>query len=111
MIEPIRETTWRTDAAAPHMLFAKPPAWMSRGKCAVRHADSSAYLRWDEVSSSKAEQAAKDAAIICSGCPVKELCLSAALAAEGDVTARHRYGIYGGKTPAQRAQIAKESVS
>jgi len=41
---------------------------------------------------------------VCKGCPVRRLCLEFALAVE--TTEEKRYGIYGGKTPNERAEIA-----
>ena len=46
------------------------------------------------------------AAALCTGCPVARQCLALALAAEGDVAPRYRFGLYAGTTPAQRWLIA-----
>lgn len=41
----------------------------------------------------------------CQRCPVTAQCLALAMKAEGDATARHRYGTYGGLSPAQRREL------
>lgn len=45
---------------------------------------------------------------VCVGCPVREQCLELALRAEADGL---RYGVFGGLTPRQRAQVAKGKAS
>lgn len=42
---------------------------------------------------------------ICDTCPIRDVCLEYALSRETD-SARHRYGMWGGKTPSERASIA-----
>ena len=46
------------------------------------------------------------AAALCTGCPLARQCLALALAAEGTVAPRYRFGIYAGSTPGQRWLIA-----
>lgn len=42
---------------------------------------------------------------VCAVCPVKDLCLSVALAYEVGTPARYRAGVWGGKTPFERADL------
>lgn len=42
---------------------------------------------------------------ICRGCPMALDCLEVALAAEGGATAKTRYGVFAGTTPAQRRRM------
>ena len=42
---------------------------------------------------------------VCASCPVAEVCLWSAMAAELGVPVGHRYGIFGGTTPSQRARM------
>lgn len=48
----------------------------------------------------------KHAKSICAACPVRELCLRAAMAAEAGRGKNNRYGIFGGLTPGQRHTLA-----
>lgn len=50
----------------------------------------------------------REAKRICMGCPVRRACLEAALAEEGTAAASHRYGVWGGCSPRERADIAKQ---
>jgi WhiB family redox-sensing transcriptional regulator len=43
---------------------------------------------------------------ICQECPARYACLADQLAREGRSRVENRWGIYGGKTPEQRARIA-----
>ena len=47
---------------------------------------------------------------VCEACPVKRPCLDYALASERDATTWTRHGMYGGLTPDQRADLAKETT-
>ena len=44
---------------------------------------------------------------ICSACPVRVECATEALEREGDAHWRDRYGIWGGLSPRERAQLAQ----
>ena len=72
-------------------------------------------MRWDEKAACKSadteiffgkwfEAKAKS---ICAECPVKTLCLQAALDMEGGEPRNLRYGVRGGKTPTERWRISK----
>lgn len=54
---------------------------------------------------------AREAKRICLGCPVRRLCLTEALAEEGDLSASHRHGVLGGCSPQERADIAKQRTA
>lgn len=45
------------------------------------------------------------ALMLCSACPVRAFCLNAVLEREGRLTADNRYGIWGGMTPLDRADL------
>ncbi|OCI31069.1 WhiB family transcriptional regulator [Oerskovia enterophila] len=49
-----------------------------------------------------------DARKICAGCPVAALCLQAAFETESRSDAAIRYGMFGGKTPAERAAALRK---
>lgn len=51
------------------------------------------------------------AVAICDTCPVADQCLTEALTDEGTLGARHRYGIRGGLTPAQRHTLSRANRS
>lgn len=42
-------------------------------------------------------------------CPARESCLMWQLQYEGDLSARGRYGVYGGLNPDERARLAKKN--
>ncbi|MFJ3923066.1 WhiB family transcriptional regulator [Streptomyces sp. NPDC090022] len=44
---------------------------------------------------------------ICRRCPVIEECLAEAMRQEGTASHSHRYGVWGGLSPAERADLAK----
>lgn len=50
----------------------------------------------------------ENAISVCNGCPVRSQCLELALTAEADGAAR--FGIFGAKTPVQRARMANKGV-
>lgn len=84
------------------LTFAKPPSWTESAKCTKdaefgKKKDKRYDL--DYMSEEKAQE-------LCAGCPIIEACLSAAMETEGDLTARNRYGIWGGTTPKMRAAMA-----
>lgn len=54
----------------------------------------------------RADYATRKAKQICNACPVKAQCLDVALSNER--TSRYRWGIWGGLTPAERDEVAKE---
>ncbi|MFE1321651.1 WhiB family transcriptional regulator [Kitasatospora phosalacinea] len=48
------------------------------------------------------------AAAICnSSCPVRQRCLEVAMVAEGAAEKGYRFGVFGGLTPAERANLAR----
>lgn len=46
---------------------------------------------------------------LCRECKMRAPCLQVALKAEGSLSARGRYGIFGGKTPAERKKISLQA--
>jgi hypothetical protein len=51
--------------------------------------------------------AAKD---ICSGCPVRQLCLEDAMRQEGGIATEARHGIRAGLTPAERYSLHRQTT-
>ena len=47
---------------------------------------------------------------VCSRCPVKAACLTAALEAEADGAASARFGMFGGLSPAERAKLVGQRI-
>jgi len=75
------------------------PAWTADGLCAQTDPDEF----FPEKGQSDKTRAAKR---ICAMCPVAQQCLDEALAAEGDRSASHRFGVWGGYGPGERAELA-----
>jgi WhiB family redox-sensing transcriptional regulator len=48
---------------------------------------------------------------ICNGCVALDVCLEFALAIEATTGRTGRHGVFGGKTPRQRAEIARRRAS
>lgn len=61
----------------------------------------------DGGSPSGTPEAWAPAAAICATCPLVDPCLARALDAEGTNGARSRFGMWGGKTPDERAELAR----
>ncbi|WP_346764989.1 WhiB family transcriptional regulator [Streptomyces sp. A1277] len=74
---------------------------IEEGICAQTYPD----LFFPEKGEAGKTRAAKG---ICFVCPVRRACLEEALAEEGTVAASHRYGVLGGCSPRERADIAKQ---
>lgn len=64
-----------------------------------------------ELSEGKTAAARRNAAEViaefCNVCPLRADCLAHAMNTEQDLTDMYRFGIQGGKTPAQRASLAR----
>lgn len=73
--------------------------WEERALCRTPKADPA----WWEAQSQSAEAAI--ARSWCARCPVTAQCLALAMRAEGRAAAGHRYGIYGGRTGAERRAL------
>lgn len=71
--------------------------WVTKAECR----DTDPELFFPEHS----QDAAAEAMRICGRCPVKGLCLNAAMKAEGSRVAVSRFGIFGGTLPQQRAYM------
>lgn len=52
-----------------------------------------------------------EAAEICARCPVAQVCLDDEMAYEGKMGMDMRHGMYGGLTPAQRYELARDTAS
>lgn len=76
--------------------LAVPAGWTTRALC-LDH-----YALYDEsVGLNPGEAAAR-----CAGCPVIAECLAAAMAEEHNLSAGNRYGVRGGLSPKERADLA-----
>lgn len=74
--------------------------WMTRALCRSNALDAEVWFP-----DSRGEDS--EAVAICRRCPVARQCLEHALRLEPpQATGRERFGIFGGLTPAQRAQVA-----
>lgn len=83
---------------------ATPPEWMKDAWCAPEwpHPDGRLHASpWDQDKTSD-----EKAAELCADCPVIAECLASAMAEEGSLTARNRYGVRGGLGPEGRARLA-----
>lgn len=80
-------------------ILGLPPEWTREAACLDD------WKAWDE-----AETNPSLAHQLCAACPVRDLCLSAALAEEGMVSARERAGVRGGLTPWERYRLARGDV-
>lgn len=76
------------------------PAWTEHGLCAQTDPDQ---FFPDKGQADKTRTAKR----ICQNCPVRELCLDAAMATEGDRSVSGRFGVWGGKSPKERSRLAK----
>ena len=77
------------DAPSPPCATTDPEVWFPE----IRHAGPDRYFH---------------ALMGCRTCPFTAARLEIALAAEGDVQAKMRFGMYGGKTPSERSAIARD---
>lgn len=82
------------------------PAWMREGACTGEGAEA----LWRTLENATKEAVAK-AKAVCNGCPVREECLQFELRMEQSpggkpVPASFRHGVWGGKTPRERYEIA-----
>lgn len=101
-IVPRNEITPRSNTGRT-MTLAKPPSWMANAK----PCDDAEFARGKERDKKydRDRMSESKATALCAGCPIMEQCLEMALKAEGDVTARNRYGVWGGTTPAMRVKV------
>ncbi|WP_301373562.1 WhiB family transcriptional regulator [Streptomyces xanthophaeus] len=82
------------------MIWPAVPAWTAYGVCAQTDPD--------EFFPEKGEaDKTRTAKRICLSCPVRQLCLDAAMASEGNRSASGRFGVWGGKSPKERTRLAK----
>lgn len=75
------------------------PGTQARAACSAAWANPDWWF-----SGQAAERALAQA--LCDGCPLAQQCLALALAGEGTVAPRYRFGLYAGTTPTQRWRIA-----
>ncbi|WP_327169515.1 WhiB family transcriptional regulator [Streptomyces subrutilus] len=76
------------------------PAWTADGMCAQTDPDEF----FPEKGESDKTRAAKR---ICQSCLVREQCLDAAMASEGNRSASGRFGVWGGYSPKERVRLAQ----
>lgn len=92
---------WRarhqTDTTPP---TAPPSAWQTRAAC------RGAELGWFIPDDNAVAPSYARGRALCARCPVREACLTDAMDREGNTAADHRAGLWGGLSPAQRANLA-----
>lgn len=81
-------------------------SWRDRAACR-RYSP----LLWFAEGASEQDQYITSVAVgVCETCPVRLQCLAFALTLEGGATVNGRHGVYGGKTPEQRASVYKRRM-
>jgi hypothetical protein len=95
----------------PTLTMARPDGATQDAKCLNSgRANDNALWKTEKDPYDQDYRTQKNAALIaeklCEGCPIKDWCLAEAMSAEGDVNGRNRYGVRGGMTPNQRAELA-----
>jgi len=79
----------------PGATLAKSDPWQERAACA----DTDPELFFQSLGNNPFGGAFS----LCSGCPVRDACLTAAMSAEEGLSANLRFGMFGGMTPSDRA--------
>lgn len=77
--------------------------WQLRGRCN----EVGTEMFFPEKGMSSNSKTIRSLLRVCAECPVKDECLEAALAFEGDAPRDMRHGIWGGTTPGQRHRMVK----
>jgi WhiB family redox-sensing transcriptional regulator len=79
-----------------------PDEWRTRAACRGKATAYDDPWHPDGQGVKAREHAAK---ALCSPCPVRAECLAYALQFEGELHAESRFGVFGGKTPSERAKL------
>lgn len=79
-----------------------PDEWRTRAACRGK---ATAYDDPWHPEGQGASQRERDAKALCSPCPVRAECLAYALTFERELAAESRFGVFGGKTPEERARL------
>lgn len=82
------------------LVLCTPPEWTKQAGCLDQRD------LFDLAFNSRKRGVVERARLACFTCPVVDECLAQAMTAEHGLTARHRYGVCGGKTPRERAAMA-----
>lgn len=77
---------------------------MRQPSCADSSPGSDRIFFAEGVGAAQLHEMAKE---VCRSCPLIAECLEMALKAEGARSARSRWGVFGGRTPSERARIAR----
>lgn len=77
------------------------PSWMAQAACAGRDQTEWFPARGDSYTEARAT---------CEGCEVRADCLAHALDVEGDAGPTHRFGLWGGLSPVERARLASSAA-
>ena len=85
--------------------LAPEPNWREQALCARLDTDPDDWFPSPRHGPVVADPAARNLAETCGHCPVRETCLALALAYEAGQPREYRFGIWGGKTPRQRAAM------
>ncbi|MEV8324603.1 WhiB family transcriptional regulator [Kitasatospora sp. NPDC056731] len=85
-------------------------SWWEQATCLAENAANDLFYP-KSYSSSEGLAQIDEALGYCSRCPVRDRCLAEELAKEGTISEKYRYGVRGGKTPAERAALSKSLLT
>lgn len=100
-VAPRSVTRWRTSHQMPAAYTEQPERWQEQALC--REYD---VLLFFPPEDDGRLQSYSEAKAICAACPVRALCLEAAMTREGNAAHHFRAGVWGGLTPNQRGALA-----
>lgn len=85
------------------MTGTQPEPWQEQARCRGNH-----RLFFPAGEGTRATH--QKAITICKSCPVRRQCLALAMRAEGGASTESRYGVFGGRTPAQRRALYRRHL-
>lgn len=91
-------------------MITPPEDWQEQAKCRDRKYDPELWFSDAPDKSRIATEDREYAKAICNGCPVRQQCLDLAMAHESG-SHWHRFGIYGGLTPNERAALHRKGTA
>lgn len=117
VVRPRQEQSLTTEGSRT-LRLARPAAWTED---TLKCHDRSKWDEFYEAGDVRSMKPKRKAVKLCQGCPAAPAllggqydalgpCLREALAQEGDVGAQYRYGVRGGLTPVDRADLASREV-
>ncbi len=86
--------------------LTEPCSWQTHGACIGQPE------RWffPDGGGPNANHAYAKGRRVCARCPVRDLCLADAMRAEGWQEVQWRFGLWGGKTPAERVELMRRAA-